>query len=536
MRKVSKALAVLLSVCMLFSVAMSASAAVNIDPTLSSNYSRPDRQIRKITSDITIDGKLEDTWKNEATYIEFTKEALSAGSGLLWSYTQDDLIFDPMPEDGDGDAYIGWTEQYFYFALQIKDAVNDNDQMTNLDLWRGDCLQMQIAADTVGMTDADEAPGTAQRYEFGFAKSSAGRKPVLGYKWRPIEEEISTMDGIDYSVTVENGTTTYEVRLRYDVFGRTGEMSQGEVIPFSFSLHLNKEVNVLDETDNGWFMEWARGTVGGDTLGTGEDPYSGIKNIGSAARLTLGGPNDDVVDPIIPPTPDDGDDDEGTTTEPPATTTAPPADNNDQGGDNATTTVAPTTTTTAPDILGVDVFYDETKTSDEDNADELKKIEDQLTADKIEIAADHTIAVKKFVPNAAKFGISADGLLGIYVKDADGNYKLLTDKTEEDVNGSKWEVYNVADLKEGDAVYVVKDVAPTTTAATTTTVKKTTTTTSDKDGADVTTAPEDNGSEGGSWWIWLIVVVAVLAVAGVVVFFLMKKKNNEDEDETPSEE
>ncbi len=318
--------------------------------------------------------------------------------------------------------------------------------------------------------------------------------------------------------------------LHRESFDHSATLKKGDEIPFSFALHLYKSAaEGLGENDNGWFLEWAHGVVGGDTADlTKDDPYFGVKNIGSAARLKLsdGGPIPDdsktssttttTTTKSVDKTTDPSHNDDPTQTNP---------DNPDQP---VATTEAPTTTT-APQ-MGDDVEdYKEENATDIDDANVLGTIKSQLDTDEVKIPDGNTMVVKSYVPGKAKLAVpmnEQNGVAALYAKDGD-SYKKLSGEVAKDADGNEiagWYVFDVSGLEEGAAVYVVKSVAPTTTVATTT---KAATTTAKQ--ADVTTTKADETKGGSSWWIWLIVILAVLIVAGVIVFFVLKKKNENDD-------
>ena len=540
MKKVSKILALLMAACMLFSlVAMSAGATATAVPN--SNYKRPEVTAYKVTERPKIDGNANDaTWK-QALEITFTKKALADGSGQLWSYTEDSLLWEDMPEDigGDGKAYLGWDEDYFYFALVIDDAENVNNESQGVNLWKGDCLQMQIGPD---MTPQ----GLAKRYEFGFALSQFGGTRRLGYQWFPLEDDLKQGGKQDmknasanadyyYYVDRKGTTTTYEVALKYSQFGREAQMKAGDQIPFSFALHLYCETPdkfLLNPDDfNGYFMEWAKGVVGG----------AEGKMLTEGATVTLGGtkggkeePTTPPVQTTTPPTTTAPITNPGTptTTKPPVTdpgtpTTTVATPDPSQGGET-TTTEAPTTTTTEPPVVDGTVFYVEENATDVDDADTI----DAIKAD----FPDDEIAIKKFVATEKKFGIGQDFLKGVYVKDADGKFVALEGAVEEieaeDGSVSEWMMYEV----EKDAeLYIVKMVPPTTTTAepTTTTEAQVETTTkapeTDNDN-EANTTPDDDKTEEGGFPIWIIIVAVVVVAAAVVAFIVLKKKKGAVEE------
>lgn len=538
MRKVSKALATLLAVCLLFTGAMTIFAD-STSPVPSSSYRRPDTAINKMKSDVKLDGELEAAWKNEATKIEFTKSALQS-SGIIWKYTDDDGETwgpDAPNGDGEGTAYIGWNDNYILFALQVKDTENTNEQVVNSELWKGDCLQMQIGASTEGFSGEDTDGSSVQRHEVGFALGSSRNRP-LGYEWAPIPQDLPTAQPqnasavaagkIGYYVKHTNGVTTYEVALHRESFDHSATLKKGDEIPFSFALHLYKSAaEGLGENDNGWFLEWAHGVVGGDTADlTKDDPYFGVKNIGSAARLKLsdGGPIPDDSKTSSTTT---------TTTTKSVDKTTAPSHNDDPTQPNPDNPDQPVATTEAPTTTTAPQMGDDVEDYKEENATDADKtvgdaIKSQLSTDEVKIPDGNTVYVKSYVPGKAKLAVpmnEQNGVAALYAKDGD-SYKKLSGEVAKDADGNEiagWYVFDVSGLEEGAAVYVVKSEVPTTAAPSTT--KPTTT----AKPADVTTTKAEESKGGSSWWIWLIVILAVLIVAGVIVFFVLKKKNENDD-------
>ena len=522
MKKASKVLAVLLCIGLLFSLA---SVVTFAGPVPNANYDTPKRTIGKMEARPKIDGNLKD-WEG-ATKEPFTKDALKAGSGQLWSYSEDGLLFDELPDDGDGTAYFAWDEEYFYFGLEIEDDENTNNESQTVNLWKGDCLQFQIGKDK-----------TSVRYEFGFALSNFGGTRRLGHQWFPLDQSMKQGGKQDmskgatedyyYYVDRKGTTTTYEIALKYSAFGRDAKLAAGDMIPFAFSLQLYSDepdpMN-LGETKR-YFMEWAKGVVGGTVE----------KVLDTAGELTLkegDGPVVTTPQTTTPPTTTAPITNPGTptTTQPPVTDPGTPtttvAPNPSQGGET-TTTEAPTTTTTEPPVVDGTVFYVEENATDVDDADTI----DAIKAD----FPDDEIAIKKFVATEKKFGIGQDFLKGVYVKDADGKFVALEGAVEEieaeDGSVSEWMMYEV----EKDAeLYIVKMVPPTTTTAepTTTTEAQVETTTkapeTDNDN-EANTTPDDDKTEEGGFPIWIIIVAVVVVAAAVVAFIVLKKKKGAVEE------
>ena len=526
MKKASKIMAVVLCVCLLFSLA---SVVTFAGPVPNANYEMPKRNIAKMTTRPKIDGNLND-WKS-ATKEPFTKEALKAGSGQLWSYSEDELFFDELPDDGDGTAYFAWDEEYFYFALEVEDDENTNNESLGVNLWKGDCLQLQIGKDK-----------ESSRYELGFALSQFGGTRRLGYQWFPIEDDLKQGGKQDmnnsnatanyyYYVERKGNKTIYEIALKYSAFGRETKLAAGDMIPFSFSLQLYSDepdpMN-LGETKR-YFMEWAKGVVGGTvekvlttagelTLVDGDNP--------PPATTTTKAPTTTVAIGTTTKAPSTGE-----TTKAPVTgetTKAPVAGETTTVGNTEETTTTEATTTTEIPVQDGTVFYVEENATDVDDAATV----DAIKAD----FPDKDIAIKKFVATEKKFGIGQNFLEGVYVKDADGKFVALEGAVEEieNADGSvdEWMMYEV----EKDAeLYIVKMVPPTTTAAPTTTTTEPAAT-----DAPTTKAPEagneanndetkEETNEGG-FPIWIVIVAVVVVAAAVAAFIILKKKKGAVEE------
>ncbi len=255
-------------------------------------YKRPTVTTQAVNVRPNIDGKLDDaTWK-QATKLPFTQDSLQGGDGQLWSYPEAGTAtgFTELPPDGNGDFYLGWDAEYIYFALQIEDEEHQNGRVQGFDLWREDCLQLQIGHSQQSMFD-DSA-----RFELGFAYNNKQDRQ-LGYRWETNETgeflragstaDMSASAGADFYYYVgrddDTYTTTYEIALKHSWLGGDG-LQQGDKFMFGFFLHLHEEElppACLADPDayNGYFMEWAQGLVTGKTLGD-----AGIITCGGCAK------------------------------------------------------------------------------------------------------------------------------------------------------------------------------------------------------------------------------------------------------------
>ena len=542
MKKISKVLAVLLAVSVLFSMA-AMSAGANAMDVPNPNYKQPKVTANKITSRPNIDGVLDDAAWKQATEVVFTQKALADGAGHLFSY-QTAGTWKELPSDGNGMAYIGWDEEYFYFALEVKDINHTNKELANKDLYKGDCLQIQIGPDMSDVFNENN------RHELGFAVSTDGttKGRRLGYRWYPAKDAANLLAGstndmaskatANYYYYVgrdeKNATTTYEVALQYDFFGRSAQMKQGDKLPFSFALHLYEDTPLEFMLDpnafNGYFLEWAHGLVDGHE-----------KTLSEAAVITLGAPSGGAVDnttkptttttttrrPTTTTTTTKPGDDNKVTTKPVVTTKTPttkPGDDNNVVATTTTTTttIVTTTTTEAPEVAGVYNY----------NLEDASDVTDEAILSELATAfTDKELAVKAVVSTEEKIGnVLSENLLGVYVKDEDGKLVAVESITEtaKDENGEDVEVI-VYEVGKDATVYVVEEVIPTTT----TIAPTTTTTTTTAKAADAVTTTAEEEPAGSLAWLWIVLGAVVVAGAAVVIVLVLKKKNGA---EAPTEE
>ncbi len=514
MRKASRLLAVLMAALLLFSVA---AVGISADRHSAPPSTPPTKTIPKMTKAPTIDGKIDGTKEWGSPLVSFSDKNFDEKTGGLWSDKNiDGLTFKPMAP-AEVNAYMAWDETTFYFALTTKQAKHTNTEHNKLDLWKGDCLQIQIS---------NKEGGT--RYEMGFAYSTFGPKNRLAYQWFPLpakELPNGKKNGYFYADRNESTkTTTYELALKADMFGGS-KLTANSKIPFSFALHLFEESTDPLAESSGCFYEWASGVVGGDLE----------KDIKQAAVLTLGtntvggGGSEQTQPPKTnppatqppktqppktnPPVNPGKTDPTKTPTQAPNNNQQTQAPNNDKTtvNNNVDTTEAPTTT--LPDLT-IDqeklVLKDLTEVTDEAIVSALAKASEM-----------DSVKVQSGNPDG-KFMVVADDFLTVYYLDGE-EYKTMDPDTES-VEGMF-----VYDNEVGaETVYLVLPADPTTvppvetTAAAdgdTVTTKKVTTTAAG--------STDDGNSEGGfPTWAIILIVVVVVAGAGAAAFFIIKKKKD----------
>ncbi len=506
MKKVSKVFAILLSVCLLFSLAaISAGAAATQIPN--DNYARPTVTANKITTRPNIDGKLNDATWSQATKFEFSKDSLTGGDGLLYSYQDSSGEWTELPEDGDGYAYIGWDAEYVYFALQIQDEEHVNNQSRGSDLWRGDCLQLQIGHSQAAMLE-DEA-----RFELGFAMNSVNGRQ-LGFRWDsyttgdPLSAggsvNMAAGAGADYYYFVgrddDKYTTTYEIAIQHDWLGGDG-LAANDRFLFSFALHLDAD-QIPDSCNDdpsrfeGYFMEWAQGEVGGKSL-----MDAGIITCVEGSS----GDNVPTTKPPVTPT--------TTTTPPPETPTT--TTTNNVPGTPTTTTPPPETPTTTTTTAAVE---DDTAFTVND-AVVTDSVDESIMALAKALHEGKEIKMLKVEAPEGKDKLHSyvnDKLLGAYVLD-DGE---LVEAEITQVEGEDGDVD--AYVVEDGVLYFVIEEEPTTLPPETTTT--TTTTTKASETTTTTAAAADADAEEGGFPLWIIIAIAAVVVAAVVVVVIVLKK------------
>lgn len=502
-----KALAVLLSLLMLASIAsMTVGAGEHIPGRLGSeNYTTaPTATAYQVTTAPKIDGKID---PNEYGPKQFTmtKDYLINGKGLIWVNIDRVTQIENQPLNVTADVYMAWDSGHFYFAMEVtKPADHYNNEMTNDLLWKGDCLQIQIAEST-----------SADRYELGFAYST-GRKSQLSYQWFPVPKETGLQRGKDYTVVLNSSNkkkAVYEIALPVSYFSKKTDLfKQGAKIPFSFALHVddrNDPVAKLDpNVTPGCFYEWAQGVVGGNLE----------KQITSAAIITLGGPasgGDTTPKSTTSPKP-------STTTRPVGGSTTKPTNtgvtgsNTTEASTTVSTTTTETTTITASAGSEVLVVADLPVSSDEAILNQAKaKFEDK----EIEVREAER-------PEGKNYDVHKDQLLDMYYM-KDGNLtEVPYDESEDGVR-----TYKVSELPEDvKTLYVVAEVPqeePSEEEPTDTTTAATTTASATQ--AVVTTT--GGGESGGGSLTWLIVLIVAVVVigGGVGAYFFIRKRQQQAE-------
>ncbi|MCL2487305.1 MAG: hypothetical protein FWE80_01330 [Oscillospiraceae bacterium] len=198
-------------------------------------------------------------WGPNTKLFSFNQQMISNGGGHCWVNRgpEADTLREPVPVNGD--FHMAWDRDTLYMALIMKGVYHFQQQDNPGDIWKEDCLVIQVGADNNGQ---------AERFEFGFTYSQLYGRP-LGFRWYPAQNTIQAPDKESdrlFYTSRNNNTleTIYEIRLKRTVFGRRTDFAPGNVIPFSVALH------VYDPSDPGdikgcWY-EWGGGILGEKSL------------------------------------------------------------------------------------------------------------------------------------------------------------------------------------------------------------------------------------------------------------------------------
>ena len=165
----------------------------------------------------------------------------------------------PLPtEPLTADIYLGYDAAHVYICAVATYANHENNNLIGADLWKGDCLQIQISAE----------PGKA-RNEMGFGLYvSDTYQRQLYYSWMSPNPNMKLTQNTDYAMKRSGNVTTYEISLPVTQISTTvKELVQNGKIAISMAFHMNK----------GGFYEYADGIVVADK-----------KDINAAAVATLG--------------------------------------------------------------------------------------------------------------------------------------------------------------------------------------------------------------------------------------------------------
>jgi len=139
------------------------------------------------------------------------------------------------PEDLSARAWAGYDDQFLYFAFEVKDDVQYNEEAFVKNLWMGDSVQIAIDF----LNDKSDDFG-ADDLEYGFGLHQGVCRGRLffpqGQKGKKVERTV------EKAVRREGDKTFYEIRVPFDCLVDRGRI--GNQIGFSF---------VVNDSDGGGF-------------------------------------------------------------------------------------------------------------------------------------------------------------------------------------------------------------------------------------------------------------------------------------------
>jgi hypothetical protein len=152
------------------------------------------------------------------------------------------------PTDLDGQVYFAWDERALYVALDVSDDVHHQPFQSG-SLWKGDSVQLGLAAGMPGETDAYQ--------EYAVALTKTGPKM---YRRSNIGGGPKLVEPARVAITrnEERNTTQYELAIPWDDLD---EIQHGDEV-FSLSVLVNDKDG---DGRKGW-VEWGQG------IGSGKNP------------------------------------------------------------------------------------------------------------------------------------------------------------------------------------------------------------------------------------------------------------------------
>jgi hypothetical protein len=193
-------------------------------------------------SPIAIDGNL-DKWKDRPAFELNTTEFLfppDAASHSLWLNAADLSV----------KAYVGWNEEYFYFAARVRDDVfvNANPAET---LWAGD--SMQLAFDPLNEELSPDCGRNVREINFAFSESE---NLTVVSQTRPLPVAYPQSIRAVVRVNREKGVIDYELAIPFRLLEPLAP-AKGNVFGFNF-VALDRDMHRVD-----YWMGLTYGICGG---------------------------------------------------------------------------------------------------------------------------------------------------------------------------------------------------------------------------------------------------------------------------------
>ncbi len=182
----------------------------------------------------TIDGKVEEGEWGDALFV--VKEG-EKNITVMMERDNPDAALTPFTAD----IYVGYDSTHLYVAAVAEYENHLNETIKPGDLWRGDCMQLQLSA-TAG----------AHRNEFNFSNNSVSGKSMVDAPYCAGTFTMQGGEGKDFIVVRDGNTTTYEMAISIDQFTKdVTKLEEGMTMPFSLAFHQS----------SGAFLEYCAGIV-----------------------------------------------------------------------------------------------------------------------------------------------------------------------------------------------------------------------------------------------------------------------------------
>lgn len=137
------------------------------------------------------------------------------------------------PQDLSGTAWLGWDDNYLYFAAHVIDDIFVQTQ-NGWEMFRGDSVELWIDADLGG--DFATAFGNADDWQFGFSPGDFASLPPEGVVYIPVRNS-----GLNRQIAVSAAPTgngySIEARIPWSTLG--ARRAHGQVIGYAVDLSDN---------------------------------------------------------------------------------------------------------------------------------------------------------------------------------------------------------------------------------------------------------------------------------------------------------
>lgn len=188
--------------------------------------------VKAFSSAPKIDGKVSsDEWGDPIFTVKEGEENIKI------SKEEEDDVLEPFTAD----IYVGYDSTHIFVAAVAEYENHLNETIKPGDLWRGDCMQLQISAES-----------GKGRNEFNFSNNSISGKSMVDAPYCAGKFTMVGGEGKDFIVVRDGNKTVYEMAISVDQFTKQyNELESGMILPFSVAFHQN----------GGAFIEYCDGIV-----------------------------------------------------------------------------------------------------------------------------------------------------------------------------------------------------------------------------------------------------------------------------------